>query len=109
MRSSFSLISFFTIGEVAEMIGESVSLLRFWEKEFPKLNPSKTEGGTRKYSRSDVTLIKMMHHLVKTKGLTLEGAREHLAKLPHPDKEGEILEKLRNVRGFLDELRTKLK
>ena len=33
---------YFTIGEVAAMIGEATSLVRFWEKEFPVLKPLKT-------------------------------------------------------------------
>ena len=30
---------YYSIGEVADMFGVNTSLLRFWEKEFTKINP----------------------------------------------------------------------
>lgn len=99
----------YTIGEVAEMMGEAPSLIRFWEKEFPQLKPFKSEKGTRKYTQADVQLLKLIHHLVKRKGMTLEGARQYLKKQHNTGQQAELLEKLENVKRFLVELKQSLK
>ncbi len=69
---------FYSIGEIAEMLDISASMIRFWEKEFNQLKPKKSMSGTRQYSRADIELIKRIHHLVKQKGFTLDGAKKAL-------------------------------
>lgn len=69
---------FYSIQEVAEHFAVNVSLLRFWEKEFDNINPKKTAGGTRQYTREDIQQVEVVFHLVKEKGMTLEGARQAL-------------------------------
>jgi DNA-binding transcriptional MerR regulator len=69
---------FYSIQEVADHFAVNVSLLRFWEKEFDNISPRKTAGGTRQYSREDIQQIEIVYHLVKEKGMTLEGARQTL-------------------------------
>ena len=64
---------YFTIGEVAEMFDVNTSLVRFWEKEFPQLQPRKNAGGNRIYTKKDVELLRKIHHLVQERGSTLEG------------------------------------
>lgn len=71
---------YYSIKEVAEMVGVSEPTLRFWEKEFPQIAPKKGENKVRKYTREDIGRIQAIYHLVKEKGLTLKGAREHLKK-----------------------------
>jgi len=68
--------SYYSISEVAEMLGVNLSLLRYWEKEFPFICPKKTDKGTRRYTRENVDDIKLVYHLVKEKKLTLEGAKK---------------------------------
>ena len=97
--------TFYSIGEVAEMIGESTSLIRFWEKEFTALKPHKTERGTRKYSLKDIELIKYIHYLVKQKGYTLDGAKEALRKDQHSLSKAEVIAKLNDVKSFLIQLK----
>lgn len=96
---------FYTIGEVAEMIGEATSLIRFWEKEFTSLKPHKTEKGTRKYSLKDIELIKYIHYLVKHKGYTLDGAKEALRKDQYAASRAEVIAKLNDVKKFLTQLK----
>lgn len=96
---------FYTIGEVAEMIGEATSLIRFWEKEFTALKPHKTDRGTRKYSAKDIELIKYIHYLVKQKGYTLDGAKEALRKDQHAVSRAEVIAKLNDVKSFLIQLK----
>ncbi len=69
---------FFSIQEVADHFAVNVSLLRFWEEEFENINPKKTKGGTRQYTKEDVMEIAIVYRLVKEKKLTLEGARQAL-------------------------------
>ena len=69
---------FYTIQEVADHFAVNVSLLRYWEKEFENINPKKTAGGTRQFTREDVQQVEIVYHLVKEKGLTLDGARQTL-------------------------------
>jgi DNA-binding transcriptional MerR regulator len=95
---------FYTIGEVAKMIGEATSLIRFWEMEFSALKTHKTDRGTRKYSAKDIVLIKYIHYLVKQKGYTLDGAKEALRKDQHTVSRAEVIAKLNDVKSFLTQL-----
>lgn len=67
-----------SIGEVAKMLHVNLSLLRYWEKEFPFICPKKNTKGTRLYSQENINDIKLVYHLVKEKKLTLEGAKKRL-------------------------------
>jgi DNA-binding transcriptional MerR regulator len=96
---------YFTIGEVAAMIGEATSLVRFWEKEFPVLKPLKTEKGTRKYDAKAIELIKYIHYLVKQKGYTLEGAKDALRKDQYAEGRAGVIAKLNDVKSFLVRLK----
>lgn len=69
---------YYSIQEVADHFAVNVSLLRFWEKEFENIRPKKTAGGTRQFSRDDIREVEIVYHLVKEKGMTLEGARQTL-------------------------------
>lgn len=100
--------SYYSIGEVAEKIGEAPSLIRFWEKEFKQLKPSKTQKGTRKYSLKDIELIQYIHYLVKQKGYTLEGAKEALKKGEQVNDKAAMVSKLTEVKDFLTRLKDQL-
>ena len=69
---------YYSIGEVAEMFGVNESLLRYWEREFDIIRPRKNAKGTRSYRKEDIDNIKLIYHLVKEKGLTLDGAKKKL-------------------------------
>jgi DNA-binding transcriptional MerR regulator len=69
---------YYTIGEVSKAFKVNPSLIRFWEKEFEVLKPKKNSKGTRRYSSVDIENFQTIHHLVKEKGYTLEGAKEQL-------------------------------
>lgn len=69
---------YYSIQEVADHFAVNVSLIRFWEKEFDNINPKKTAGGTRQYTRDNIREVEIVYHLVKEKGMTLEGARQTL-------------------------------
>ena len=69
---------YYSIGEVAEMLGVSETLLRYWEKEFPTITPKKSGRNIRQYSQEDIEQVRLIHHLVKVKGMKLAAARKAL-------------------------------
>lgn len=93
---------FYSIQEVADHFAVNVSLLRFWEKEFDNINPKKTKGGTRQYTKKDVQEIEVVYSLVRDKGLTLEGARQVLkTNKTDLDRRVEALDRLQKVKKEL--------
>ena len=100
----------YTIGEVAEILGESTSLVRFWANEFPKfIKPQRNAKGNRLFTKDDVDRFKQIHHLVKVEGLTLEGAAKRL-KGDRKDviNKARVLESLRSIRQQLAEIKEDL-
>ena len=71
--------SYYKIGEVSAMLDVPVSTLRFWEDSFEQLDPFRTPGGTRKYRPEDVEVCKLIKHLLRDKGYSLEYAKKALA------------------------------
>ena len=97
---------FYTIGEVADILGESTSLVRFWANEFPKfIKPQRNAKGNRLFTKEDVETFKHIHLLVKVEGLTLEGAAKRL-KGDRKDviNKASVLESLRSMRRQLKEI-----
>jgi DNA-binding transcriptional MerR regulator len=68
-----------TIGEVANALGLRQHVLRYWEQQFPTLQPLKRSGGRRYYRPEDVALVQTIDRLVNREGYTLKGARQALA------------------------------
>lgn len=66
---------YYSIGEVAKAFDVNTSLIRYWEQEFPIIKPKKNKKGNRYFTPSDIDNFKMIFHLVKEKGYTLDGAR----------------------------------
>ena len=73
---------YYKIGEISKAFNVNSSLLRFWEKEFKHINPKKNKKGDRMYTIDDVEKLKLIYHLVKEKGFTLEGAKNKLKHKP---------------------------
>src|SRR5690554_5247312 len=69
---------YYSIGEVAKMFDVNPSLIRFWEKEFPSINPKKNKKGNRLFSPEDILELQTIYQLVKINGHTLEGAKKAL-------------------------------
>jgi DNA-binding transcriptional MerR regulator len=100
---------YYSIGEVARMFDVNTSLIRFWEKEFPILQPVKNERGKRQFTQKDIENLKIVYHLVKERGYTLQGAKEFIRnKKEGADKEMEIVNTLKDIRSFLINLRKEL-
>jgi DNA-binding transcriptional MerR regulator len=70
---------YYTVGEVAEMLDESTSLVRFWSTKLSDIiRPHKNRKGNRLFHPDDVRNFKILHYLIKNQGMTLEGARKRL-------------------------------
>ncbi len=100
---------YFSIGEVAEMLNVATSLIRFWESEFDIIKPKKNRKGNRQFTREDIDNVKLIYHLVKEKGYTLQGAKDLLRDGNEAMKEKvEIIDSLKKIKKFLLEIRTKI-
>ncbi len=71
-----------TIGEVAEALDVRQHVLRYWEQQFPMLQPLKRAGGRRYYRREDVALVSRIDRLINREGYTLKGARAAIERSP---------------------------
>ena len=67
---------FYSMGEVAEMFDVNASLIRHWESQFSVIRPKRNKKGNRLFSPQDVENLKLIYHLVKERGMTLEGAKK---------------------------------
>ncbi|MBB1575498.1 MAG: MerR family transcriptional regulator [Flavobacteriaceae bacterium] len=99
---------YYSIGEVALAFGVNASLLRYWEKEFPILNPKKNKKGTRYFTPEDIKNLKIIYHLVKEKGYTLDGARIALVTNDKIEESVNIIERLEFVKSELNKLKNSL-
>ena len=100
---------YYTIGEVSKMFNVNASLIRFWEKEFEVLQPKKNKKGNRLFTAEDVENLRIIFHLVKERGFTLQGAKAKL-KDNKSDVAGttEVFDSLTKIRSFLVELKEQL-
>jgi DNA-binding transcriptional MerR regulator len=100
---------YYSIGEVAELFEVNASLIRFWEKEFEILKPQKTDKGNRQFTKQDIENLRLIYHLVKERGYTLQGAKDKLKQ----NKEDvvnrvAVVDSLSRIREFLAELKDEL-
>ncbi|GAB7081204.1 MerR family transcriptional regulator [Megalodesulfovibrio paquesii] len=80
------------IGEVARLLEVNSSVLRFWETEFPQLDPVRTEGGQRLYTEAHLALLLEIKRLLYEEKRTIQGARQALeARFPAPPGSSEQL------------------
>lgn len=101
---------YYKIGEVANLFKVNTSLIRYWEQEFDFLKPKKSQKGTRYFNQKDIDNFEIVHHLVKEKGLTIQGAKDYLQN----QKDGnsidklEVINTLKRTKALLEELRKNL-
>lgn len=99
---------YYSIGEVAKMLGVNTSLLRFWETEIPSIRPRKSQKGTRCYTADDIALLRQIYHLTRDCGYTLEGAREQLRLHSDDDDRQQLVQTLLDLKQFLLDLKDQL-
>ena len=99
----------YSMGEVTEMFDVNASLIRYWESKFDCIKPHKNKKGNRMFTPSDIENFKLIYHLVKEKGMTLEGANSAMKRRNKSVKRDvSILERLQNIRAMLVEVRESL-
>lgn len=99
----------YSMGEVTEMFDVNASLIRYWESKFDCIKPHKNKKGNRMFTPSDIENLKLIYHLVKEKGMTLEGANMAMKRRGKSvQRDVSILERLQNIRAMLLEVRESL-
>lgn len=101
---------YYGIGEVAEILGESTSLVRFWTNSFAKfLSPKRNAKGNRLYTAAEIETLKQIHFLVRKQGLTLDGAAQRLAEgSRRVESRVQALNTLKEIRAQLVEIHKSL-
>ncbi|HBH25507.1 MAG TPA: MerR family transcriptional regulator [Cytophagales bacterium] len=100
---------YFSIGEVADMLGVATSLIRFWETEFDNIKPKKNRKGNRQFTKEDIENVKLIFHLVKEKGYTLQGAKDLLKNDSETlNDKMDMISNLKDIRSFLVNIRDQL-
>ena len=100
--------NYYNIGIVAEMFKVNQSLIRYWENEFSILKPKKNGKGDRLFRPEDIKNLKLIHHLLRDRKYTIEGAKDFLKKSKYADKKFEMIESMKNLKSFLYELKAGL-
>ena len=100
---------YYTMGEVSAMFDVNQSLIRFYEKEFDVLQPKKNKKGNRYFTPEDLDNFKIIFHLIRDKGYTLQGAKDHLKNNMDGTRDNQrVIDSLENMKKFLLEVRDEL-
>lgn len=110
LNTNKNLKLYYSIKEVAKMLGVNESLLRYWEKEFPHLRPKTVNStGVRQYTDKDIEQVKVIYNLVKVRGFKLAAARKYLNEnRSGADRSSEVLQTLISLRDQLKDLKRHL-
>ena len=101
-----NLKTYYSIKEVAQMIGVSEPTLRYWETEFPFLKPRTTANKVRQYQDKDIEDLKVIHNLVKVRGFKIAAARKMInANRSQVEFQAKVIERLLDVKAQLTELK----
>ena len=100
----------YTMGEVAQMLGENPSAVRYWSNYFEKfIKPQRNAKGNRLFHEEDIETLKQIQFLVKNQGLTLEGARQRLTENRRSvDRRVKALTQLKEIREELEAVKKAL-
>lgn len=98
---------YYRIREVAEMLDVPLSTLRYWEHEFPSIRPKRGFHGTRLYSANDIERTRMIHFLLKVKGLKIDAAKAQINNNPTGvARQAAAVERLLKIRDELQGMLT---
>jgi len=99
---------YYGIGEVATMFHVNASLLRYWETEFDVLKPRKNGKGDRFFRPEDIKNLQIIHHLLRQKKFTIQGAKDYLKNNKQSKEKFEMVKQLQQLRTFLLEMKAGL-
>jgi DNA-binding transcriptional MerR regulator len=100
---------YYSISEVSEKYDVSQSLIRYWEKEFDNLRPTKNSKGDRRFTEKNLIQFKLIYHLLKEKGFTIKGAKQEIKD--NREKyilQQKIVDKLKKLKSGMQDLRDEL-
>jgi len=95
---------YFRIGEVSAITGVPPYVLRYWESEFPALQPRKSGGGQRLYRKRDVVMLLEIKKLLYQERYTVAGARKRLTEREDRARRGEMRAALQRLRTGLEDV-----
>lgn len=96
---------YYKIREVSELLGEPVSTLRFWESQFPRIEPKRSPSGRRLYTPAQLHRLRMIQFLLRTRGMKIEAAQAELKANPTGiSRHTDALHRLSEIRGKLTSL-----
>lgn len=109
LNTNKNLKLYYSIKEVAQMIGVRECTLRYWETEFPHLKPKTTGQKVRQYTEKDIEQIKLIYNLVKVRGFKIAAARKMMNQnRTEADKSADVLDTLISVRDQLMDLKKQI-
>lgn len=101
---------YYKIRDVAEMLDIVPSTLRYWEQEFPECRPRRSATNQRYYTTDNIECLRIIHYLLKVKGLRMEAAKEQLkSNRENISRRMEIIDTLTKTRNELQEMLSALK
>ena len=96
---------YFTIGEVSNITKIKTHILRYWEKEFNALEPTKRTGNRRYYSQNDILTILKIHELISIQGFTIDGAKQKIGSSENLSQDNQTLSLIKkDIQKIIDVL-----
>lgn len=100
---------YYSIGQAAEMFHVNHSLLRMWANEFDDfLQTKKNKKGDRYFRPEDIKTLELIHHLLRKRKFTTQGARDFLKKNKNADERFAVIQSMQRVKAFLLEIKASL-
>jgi DNA-binding transcriptional MerR regulator len=97
------------MGEVSILLDVNQSLIRFYEREFDILTPKKNKKGNRYFNQEDIEGLRLIIHLIRDKGYTLQGAKDYIKNNGNSSKNDvRVISSLENLKKFLIDVRDQL-
>lgn len=94
---------YYKIKDVAEILDVSQPTLRYWESEFPEIKPLRSNANQRYYTNDDIETLRIIHYLVKGRGLKIEAAKEQMRlNRKNISKRMDVIDKLSDIRDELE-------
>ena len=104
MEKESNKSGFYTIGNVSEKTGVKSYILRYWEKEFPFLQPVKNKAGHRLYTERDVFIVNNIKELLYKKGYSIPGAKKVLWEILLGKKDNSVTDQINEIKNDLREM-----
>lgn len=102
---------YYSIGETSKITGVKTHILRYWETQFPELDPAKNKAGKRQYTEKDIEVVLKLKELIRDKKFSTAGARNEIKSGPDDHDQAiplHVQRELKEIRFFLNSILEKL-